>query len=258
VSDQQAQVTEENNNDDDTNASSTQALYAMLDAIGKDQKAAQNSLAAQPIYAALLANQDFLNGLAPANLVLGERAELQIKFNDSLAKNPDGTDNALKNQALYNLVFDAEANAFKVQSALGEFQFVDYQAPDFATKVLTYLTQNVAAVRQKKLAAIAQENQDKQKAADQIKQNLEAQKKQLADALHEPAFHDGLAGLGWKVADQPREENNKYVFDIVDAQNKIQFSVALEISSGMIKLIRNGQEIDVKNFLDTDGSKKKS
>lgn len=254
VSDDQAQL----NQDSDQNSSDTVAMYAMLDAIAKDQKTTQNGDAAKPVLSALLTNVDFINGLVPANLSIGEKADLQVKFNDNLAKNADGSDNALKGQPLYNLVFDQEDNLFKLQSAIGEQQFKDFNNAGFVSQVQTYLTQNVVAVREKKLANLNAESQAKVQAEQQAKQNLENQKKQLADVLHEAAFQDGLKAMGWKVVDQARDENNKYVFDIVDPQNKVQFSVALEISTGMTKLIRNGQEIDIKNFLDTDGSKKKS
>ncbi len=240
----------------ENNSDNTVALYAMLDTLSKEQKVNQNKSVAQPVEEALLANPDFLKALDPLNLVLGNQADLLVKFNDSLAENPDGSMNTIVGEALFALVFDGETNLFKVQSALGEKEFSDYSQADFADQLLNYLRQNVQAVRAKKIADIVAGNQLKEQTEKQLKQDLEDQKQQLADALHEPAFQDGLAALGWKVAEKNREENNKYIFDLLDAQNKVQVSIALEISSGMVKLIRNGQEIDVKNFLDLDGSKK--
>lgn len=240
----------------ENNSDNTVALYAMLDTLSKEQKVNQNKSLAQPVEEALLANPDFLKALDPLNLVLGNQADLLVKFNDSLAENPDGSMNTIVGEALFALVFDGETNLFKVQSALGEKEFSDYSQADFADQLLNYLRQNVQAVRAKKIADIVAGNQLKEQTEKQLKQDLEDQKQQLADVLHEPAFQDGLAALGWKVAEKNREENNKYIFDLLDAQNKVQVSIALEISSGMVKLIRNGQEIDVKNFLDLDGSKK--
>jgi hypothetical protein len=235
----------------------TVALYAFLDDLKKEQAAEQNRSAAQPVFDALLAREDLSATLAKSALSLGERAGLQVKFLDQEAKQPDGTANDNYGLPLFNLVFSAEENLFRVQSVLGEQKFQDYLSASFADDVLAYLAENAAAARLKKVEEALAAQQAVEDAARQETETLEARKKELRDLVADPALVDTLAALGLTIAAEPRQEINKEIFDVLDGQGKVRFSLALEVSSGMIKVLRDNQEIDLKSFLEEDGSKKK-
>ena len=72
----------------------------------------------------------------------------------------------------------------------------------------------------------------------------------------QPAFQDILKNDGLAVSLSPREEYNKLLYDVKDADGKLVFSFAIELSSGMFKVIRGNQEIDLYSALN-NGSKKK-
>lgn len=242
---------------EEENSQNSVALFAMLDSLVKEEQAAKNKVAAEPVFTALLNNRDFLAALEAAKLGLGERSDLQIKLIDWADQSADGAVNVLKNQPLYNLVFSANDNYFKVQSALGEQNFTEYASVDFPNKLLDYLVKNTEAVRKKKLADQNEAAQASVKAEEEVKKILENQKAELQNMVKDKAFVETLAGIGLRVKEGAREENNKYIFDIIDEQEQVKFSLALELTSGMIKLIKNNQEIDLKSFLEQEGSKKK-
>lgn len=229
-------------------STNSQAVFAMLDQIVKEEKTTKNLQLGKPVLDALIKNTQFSDSIKAGGLNFGDKSDTQVKFVDS------------EKAALYNLVFDSENNKFKVQSALGDQDFAEYTAPDFAAKVAEYMTQNIQAVREKKQAdqkAQAEaENKVKVDAANQLAQ----QKKELDDLMKDKAFTETLASIGLQPIATPKTENNKYFYDVVDANGKTKFALAVELSTGMMKVIRNDQETYVKSFLDAlqdDGSKKK-
>ncbi len=247
----------ENTPEEQTGSENSRAAFAFLDTVVKDEKSEQNRGQARPVFTALLANTDFKAKVAAAQLALGEQGDLQVKFVDVQKVFAETQENPTFNQPLYQLAFAAEDNSFKVQSALGEEAFRDYTSQDFAVRVGDYLTQNLSAVRDKKIEERKAAEEAANKAKTDAESQLALQKKELDDIVRDKAFSETLATVGLKVAEQPREENNKYIFDVVDGEGKVRFSLALEISSGMIKVIRGLEESDIKNFLESDGSKKK-
>lgn len=241
-----------------TSSKNAQAAFAFLNSLAEEEKIAKNSAQAQTIYNALLSNADFQAKVTGAQLVLGEKGSMTVKFNDAQPNFGGTQQNVLFQQPLYNLVFDSQENAFKVQSALGEQSFKDYTAEDFSNRLVDYLAQNVTAVREKKKV---QKNEEAS-IAEKIKQDADAQltnkKKELDAIVKDPAFTETLQNLGLKVSDQAHEESNKYIFDIIDSTGKVHFSLAVELSSGMMKVIRDNKETDLQTFLETpEGSKKK-
>lgn len=233
------------------------ALYAFLDGLKKERAVEQNRSAAQPIFDAFLAREDLSATLEQVALSLGERADLQVKLLDQAAKNADGTANENFGLPLFSLVFSPEENLFRLQSALGDQQFKDYTAENFGAEVLAYLTGNAAAARQKKVQDVLAAQQALEEAARRETEMLEDRKQELHDLVSDPAFVDTLTGLGLKVAAEPRQEINKQIYDVLDEGGRVKFSLALEVSSGMIKVLRDNQEIDLKSFLEETGSKKK-
>lgn len=243
--------------EEQTGSENSRAAFAFLDTVVKDETSEQNRGQARPVFTALLANADFKAKVAAAQLALGEQGDLQVKFVDIQKALSETQENPTFNQPLYQLAFAAEDNAFKVQSALGEEAFRDYTSQDFPARVGDYLNQNLSAVRDKKIEERKAADEAANKAKTDTESQLALQKKELEDIVRDKAFSETLATVGLKVAEEPREENNKYIFDVVDGAGKVRFSLALEISSGMIKVIRGLEESDIKNFLESDGSKKK-
>jgi len=79
---------------------------------------------------------------------------------------------------------------------------------------------------------------------------------ELTAIFQQPAFQDLLTKSGGKLSEQPRQETNKIIYDVTGPDSKVKFSFAIEITSGMVKILKDDQEIAVTSFLD-DGSKKK-
>jgi len=245
------------NTEEKESSTNSQAVFAMLDSMVKEEMAAKNTTQAQPVFDALFTNSDFIKKITETQLRFGEKVELQIKFNDSKKTMNETQQNVSFDLPLYNLIFAPQENVFKVQSALGEEIFKDYSSPDFFSKLADYLTKNANAVREKKAAEILNAATESEKAKKASEADLAAKKKELEDMIKDKAFTETLATLGLKVAEKPRGESNKYIFDVLDATGRIKFSLALELSSGMMKVIRDNQETDINSFLDSAGLKKK-
>ncbi len=87
---------------------------------------------------------------------------------------------------------------------------------------------------------------------------INQRKQELQTVFSQQAFTDLLDANQLKVETTPREENNKLVYDVKTPEQKVQFSFAIELSSGLLKIIKDDQEIDLSSLLNADGSKKKS
>jgi hypothetical protein len=85
---------------------------------------------------------------------------------------------------------------------------------------------------------------------------INERKTEIEGIFAQSAFLDILKNDGLTLVTVPREEANKLLYDVKGADGKVAFSFAIELSSGMFKIIRDGQEIDLYSFQD-DGSKKK-
>jgi hypothetical protein len=88
---------------------------------------------------------------------------------------------------------------------------------------------------------------------------LEDKKAELKGIFEQEAFQELLKAQNLKLADQPREEQNKILYDVTGADGAVKFSFAIELSSGMFKVVQGDQEVDLLNFLieNDEGSKKK-
>lgn len=235
----------------------SQAVFALLDSLVKEDAAVKNRTQAQTVFDGLLANADFQTKIAASQLKFGEKAELTVKFTDAQKTLSETQENVLFDQPLYTLVFSAQDNTFKVQSALGDEIFKEYTAPDFASKLADYLVKNIAPARDAKISEKKIASDESEKLKKDAEAQLAAKKKELEDLVKDKAFTETLATIGLKVAEKPREENNKYIFDVLDGAGRVKLSLALEITSGMMKVIRDNQETDIKTFLESTGSKKK-
>lgn len=90
-------------------------------------------------------------------------------------------------------------------------------------------------------------------------QMLEDRKSELKAIFEQDAFKELLKAQNLKVAEQPREESNKVLYDVIDINGAANFSFAIELSSGLLKVVQGDQEVDLLNFLmeSDEGSKKK-
>lgn len=80
--------------------------------------------------------------------------------------------------------------------------------------------------------------------------------RELEAVLAEEAFASLLSELNYQVASEPREEYNKLLYDVSDADGKLQFSFVIELSSGAIKILKGNEEMDLFSAL-TPTTKKK-
>jgi hypothetical protein len=85
---------------------------------------------------------------------------------------------------------------------------------------------------------------------------LQQRRTELEAIFSQQTFKDMIKDAGLNLVLQPRQENNKLIYDIKDSGGSTVFSYAIEISSGLFKVIKGDQEIDLYSALD-DGSKKK-
>lgn len=240
------------------NSDNAVALFNFLDAVKKEDLVSMNRAAASPFWGAFLNRPDLYTKLQEANLVLGEQGDLQVKFLDNLAKLADGSDNGSFGLPLFSLVFSPEENLFRLQSVLGDENYSDYSAEDFPDRVFVYIKERAEDVRSKKAEEVLNAQQRADEAVQQSAEQAEQQKKELQKLVSDRAFLDTIAGMGLKTAELPRQELNKEIYDVLDQNGQVKFSLALEFSSGLIKLIKDNREIDLKTFLEDEGSKKKS
>ncbi len=85
---------------------------------------------------------------------------------------------------------------------------------------------------------------------------FDAKKSELEQIMKEQAFQDLIKRMHLKVGNL-RGENNKIVYDLIDkSDGQVKFSLAVEKSSGHLKLIENNQEIDLENYQINNGLKK--
>lgn len=245
---------------DESQATENQmGLYAFLDKYSANKKIEQSRQDGQKAWDVLLRNPDFLAKMKSLNLSFEPvyKVEMQSKFVDRMAKNIDGTINQLVGQPIFSLFFSPEENLFKMQSALGDKKFSNYRSVGFPTEVGDYIAVSLSEARIKKIEQ-KRLSEEQAKQADQAgKATFLAQKDDFERSLKDPAFTESLTAQGLKIVTQSKQENNKLIYDVTDLEGKVKFSFAMEISSGMIKVIEGNQEIDVKSFLNSDGSKKK-
>ena len=81
-------------------------------------------------------------------------------------------------------------------------------------------------------------------------------RKELEGVIKEEAFADLLKEVGYKIATEPREEYNKLLYDVTDNEGNVQFSFSIELSSGLIKILRGNQEVDLFSAIEETGKKK--
>ncbi len=245
---------------DEPQASDNQlGMYAFINQYADSILTEQHRQTERKAWDSLLKNVDFLAKLKSINLSLTviPGVEMQAKLIDKMEKAVDGTPNQLYNQPIFALVFSPEENVFKMQSVIGDYQISDYELAEFPQKVSEYIASHFSEVSIKKIELKKQTEEQAVQASQALQTAKITQKEDFVKTLTEPAFVESLAGLGLTVASQPKEENNKIIYNVSDQQGHVKFAFALEISSGMIKVIDGNRELNVKNFLEESGLKKK-
>ena len=92
-------------------------------------------------------------------------------------------------------------------------------------------------------------------AATEMEKMIRDRREELQKIFEEEAFKDLLLTNNLTIAPEPREEYNKLLFDVTNADGKTEFSFVIELSSGLLKILKNNEEIDLYSLL--QGSKKK-
>ena len=75
-------------------------------------------------------------------------------------------------------------------------------------------------------------------------------RKTLETIFKETAFQESLKQDGLTINLTPREEFNKLIYDVKDKEGKVRFSFAIELSSGMYKILKGDEELDLYKVLD--------
>jgi|GEM_PF-6024708 len=81
-------------------------------------------------------------------------------------------------------------------------------------------------------------------------------KTELETVLKDEAFVSMLSTLGFKINMEPRSESNKFLYDVTDATGKLQFSFVIEMSSGMVKILKDNKETDILSAVGENAKKK--
>ena len=88
-----------------------------------------------------------------------------------------------------------------------------------------------------------------------MEQLVNSSRQELEEVIQEEPFQELLNNNGLTIQSEPREEYNKLLYDVTNQEGQTEFSIFIELSSGMVKLLRDNQEFDLDSFL--AGSKKK-
>ncbi len=229
----------------------TVAVFAMLNAVAKEKNHAQRNQTAEQILKELSTNPDFQQKLSEISLQLGETNNLNLKFNDT-------SNSEFNGQPLFNLAFSADDNQFIIQSVLEDHQIKDYQNDQFSSSIINFFKENTEKAIAKKRQDQQTAAQESKESAENAKQEIEKRKANIQSLMKDPAFLDTIKNEGWKLEETPHEESNKFYYNILDTKsNAVVFAIGVELSSGMIKVIKDGQEIDVRSFLEDQDAKKK-
>lgn len=85
---------------------------------------------------------------------------------------------------------------------------------------------------------------------------IEDRQAELEEIFNSEAFQDYLSTNNLSISTEPSESYNKINYDVMDGDGKVAFSFVIELSSGMFKVMKDNEEIDLYTILNS-GSKKK-
>jgi len=89
-------------------------------------------------------------------------------------------------------------------------------------------------------------------------QMISDRKAELQQIFQQAAFKDILKNSNLTVSTEPRTDYNKLLYDVKSSDGKVVFSFTIELSSGLFKILKDNQEIDLNSLLENqEGSKKK-
>lgn len=92
--------------------------------------------------------------------------------------------------------------------------------------------------------------------ASAMEKLINERRAELEAVFNDDAFKVLLESNNFTVATEPREEYNKLLYDVKNADGNVQFSFVIELSSGLFKVLKDDTEIDLYSILQ-EGSKKK-
>lgn len=108
---------------------------------------------------------------------------------------------------------------------------------------------------EEQLVAALTEQLEKIDASTSLEKLIAERRSELEAIFSDSAFQELLTSNNLSIAAEPREEYNKLLYDVQDADGNIQFSFVIELSSGHFKVLKGDEEIDLYSLL--LGSKKK-
>lgn len=242
----QSDDTQENDQQTDPNSL---ALYAFLEDLNKSEKAELNKAGVSTLLKDWQSSSEIRAKLSEYKLEVEAFDNWQVKLLD------------LENQKqpLVAIVFSPLENVFKLQSVLGEDKVSDLQLAGFSSSVDTYLKNNTASIRQKKADKLKEDQSAKTNAAAMEEQRKKDLRDNFERLISEAAFVDTISTLGLSVdKNNVNLEKGNWVYNVKTVDGKIRFAFLLDSLTGQIKVLKDNQEIDLKNFLNlNEGSKKK-
>lgn len=242
----QGDNTQENDQQTDPNSL---ALYAFLEDLNKSEKAELNKAGVSTLLKDWQSSSEIRAKLSEYKLEVEAFDNWQVKLLD------------LENQKqpLVAIVFSPLENVFKLQSVLGEEKVSDLQLAGFSSSVDTYLKNNTASIRQKKADKLKEDQSAKTNAAAMEEQRKKDLRDNFERLISEAAFVDTISTLGLSVdKNNVNLEKGNWVYNVKTVDGKIRFAFLLDSLTGQIKVLKDNQEIDLKNFLNlNEGSKKK-
>ena len=92
--------------------------------------------------------------------------------------------------------------------------------------------------------------------ATSLEKLITERRAELEAVFNEEAFKELLSSNDLSVDSEPRAEYNKLLYDVKNADGQTQFSFVIELSSGLFKVLRDNEEIDLYPALQESSKKK--
>lgn len=235
-----------------------EALYAVI----ADKKS--NTIRIQ----SALGTKDFDKGLSEEAIAselatyVGANKEKVAAAKEEIEGKKAGIVNLASNQELSSII-NEKGIQFDINPEENEDGFHYSFLNSEGTKLLTidllrdgqYQVNGEGYGNEEQLAAVLINELKNSNSSTALEQMVAERRTELETIFQDPAFQELLSSNNLTVAIEPREDYNKVLYDVTDANGNVQFSFVIELSSGLFKVLQDNEEIDLYSIL--LGSKKK-
>ena len=140
--------------------------------------------------------------------------------------------------------------AYSIKNSEGkELIKVAIKRADYSIEVQGQSYQDLAQAKSSFVSLLSQ--MDASTAQEKL---LNDRKKEFEQVLSEKGLKDMLTSNNLTVVLPARNDFNKLLYDVKDNTGKVIFSFAIEISSGMYKVVKGDTEIDLYSFMNQSGT----